>query len=189
MIWKDILGYEGLYQVSSCGEVRSLDTIVTQISRHGTPMQRVYYGKVLKQRTGKAGYNYIILSKEGLQKTHKVHRLVALHFVESVTGCEVVNHIDGDKLNNHFSNLEWTTVTGNNRHAVNLGLAACLRTGAKSNSAKYIYSMYDETGKFLKEFIGLEEMLALGLNQSSVWACCVGKQNTYKGYKFNRRLK
>lgn len=189
MNWLDIKGYEGLYQVSDTGLVKSLDRLVIQISRHGTPMNRLYIGRVLSPRVGKAGYKYLHLSKDGIKKTHKVHRLVALHFCNSWFEDAIVNHIDGDKLNNHFSNLEWVTITENNRHAVDLGLAACLRTGKESNSSKYIYSAFDENGILVKEFIGLSETLEFGFSQSSVWACCIGKQETHRGYKFTRRLK
>ena len=189
MNWVDIKGYEGLYQVSDTGLVRSLDRMVTQISKHGTPMDRIYKGRVLKSRVGKYGYEYLQLSKDGISKTCKIHRLVALHFCKNLFNEAVVNHIDGDKLNNNFENLEWVTLTQNLRHAVDLGLSACLRTGLVSNSAKYIYTMYDQNDKILKEFVGLEEMLSLGLNQTGVWMCCTGRQKTHKGYKFTRRLK
>ena len=112
-MWKDIEGYEGLYQVSDKGEVRSLDR--TERSKGNSYRQRK--GMLLKQRIDKYGYYKVNLYKDSKLKTFVVHRLVAVAFVDNPMDLPVVNHIDGDKTNNHFSNLEWCTVQENTHHA------------------------------------------------------------------------
>ena len=92
-IWKDIIGYDGLYQISNLGNVYSNIT-----------------NKQMKPRRDKNGYLLVNLhSPSGKSVTEKVHRLVALHFCEKRDGCKEVNHIDCNRANNNASNLEWVT--------------------------------------------------------------------------------
>jgi hypothetical protein len=103
-IWKDVLGYEGLYEVSNMGNIRSLDRVTE--GRDG----KIYLkkGRVLKFFANRNGYGIAVLHKDFIQKTHTVHKLVAMAFLNH-TPCghkEVVNHIDFNKLNNKLSNLE-----------------------------------------------------------------------------------
>lgn len=115
MVWKDIEGYEGLYQVSDTGEVRGLDRKTTG-NRH-----RTIKGTVLKKGKTTTGYWLVVLSKDGKSKTHKVHRLVAKAFIENPLGKPNVNHIDNNPLNNNVSNLEWCTQSENVAHAYRIG--------------------------------------------------------------------
>jgi hypothetical protein len=116
MIWKEIKSYEGLYEVSIDGKVRSVDRI-GRCGHHGTLL---YKGKELSPAIGTHGYKGLTLSKHGKVKSYLVHRLVASTFCD---GCDSnnkeVNHIDGDKLNNHASNLEWVTPSYNTKHGWN----------------------------------------------------------------------
>lgn len=93
-IWKAIAGYEGLYEVSDQGRVRSLKFNKTRILKAGGP---------------RSGYLRVILHKDGKRKQMKVHRLVASAFIPNPQGLETVNHKDEDKTNNSVSNLEWMT--------------------------------------------------------------------------------
>lgn len=105
--WKDIKGYEGLYKVSNLGRVYSL-----------------YKNKVMKTRISTNGYIVINLYKDGKFVTHRVHRLVALNFIDKRETDEVliVNHEDGDKSNNQVGNLKWVTYSENKKHAIEMGL-------------------------------------------------------------------
>ena len=108
VIWKDIKGYEGKYQISNKGRVRSLDY-------KGTKKK-----KLLKASTNKEGYIQIRLYKNGKGKTYFVHRLVAEAFILNPNNYPVVNHKDENKSNNSVDNLEWCTVEYNNTYGTRL---------------------------------------------------------------------
>jgi len=101
--WKDVSGYEGLYQVSSYGRVKSLERLV---SHRLCGMQKVSE-KILKQGNATGGYKCLNLSKNNIKKSISAHRLVALTFIPNPLNLPEVNHIDEIKTNNHVTNLEW----------------------------------------------------------------------------------
>lgn len=103
-IWKDIPGYEGKYQVSNTGEVRSLNYNGTRKS------------KVLKQGTDKDGYKRVHLYKNGKNKNYLVHRLVAQAFLPNPNNYPIINHKDENPSNNYYKNLEWCTYEYNNNY-------------------------------------------------------------------------
>lgn len=113
-IWKDVPGYEGYYQVSNLGNVKSL-------MRPGAWRERILIPCEYKEK----GYLYVNLNKPGSKpKKHKIHRLVAKAFLENSFNYPEVNHKDGDKKNNTVSNLEWCTGIYNKRHLVySLGIS------------------------------------------------------------------
>jgi len=113
--WKPILGYEGFYEVSDLGRVRSVERIVKSSSRNGGQRRRP--SKILRQNPKKEGYLAICLSKDGKVKTHLVHRLVAEAFCPKGEGQEQVNHINYNRSDNRAINLEWCTCLENNRHS------------------------------------------------------------------------
>ena len=106
--WMPIKDYEGLYEISDFGEVRSL--------------QKRNHGNLVKKRIDRAGYYSVRLSSKGKNKSYFVHRLVALHFIPNPSLKPQVNHISGDKLDNRVSNLEWVTHSENMKHAYATGL-------------------------------------------------------------------
>lgn len=115
-IWKPIKGYEGMYEVSNYGRVRSLDRYVNSASsKSGYQLAK---GQLLKQRTNtETGYSTIMVYKDHKKKGYNVHRLVAEHFVPNPNNYETVNHIDGDKTNNRADNLEWVSQSDNLLHS------------------------------------------------------------------------
>ena len=117
-LWKDIEGYEGLYQVSSLGAIRSLDRYRNRPSKSGNMYIQRYKGKVLKQ-TLNDGYFTIYLHKDGVNKFYSVHRLVAKAFIPNPNNLPQVNHKDENKQNNCVENLEWCTA----KYNVNYGTA------------------------------------------------------------------
>lgn len=110
-VWKDIPDFEGYYQVSNYGNVKSLDRVITNSSGR----KSIYKGK--KRKPSPCEYRMIVLSKLGKIKCLKISRLVAKLFVPNPNNHEVVNHIDGQKYNDHFANLEWCTYSHNTLHA------------------------------------------------------------------------
>jgi hypothetical protein len=106
-IWKEILGYEGLYQVSNCGNVKSLSRTITKGN-----ITYATKDKLLKQSIDTVGYPYVNLSDYKKQKTFRVHQLVAIAFLNHTPNKYdglLVDHIDGNKLNNNLSNLQLVT--------------------------------------------------------------------------------
>ncbi len=134
--WKDIPKFEGLYQASTYGRIRS----VSHIRRNGTGkyMQK---GKVLNFNINHSGYYQVRLSKNGKAKTYRVNRLIALTFIENTYNKETVNHIDGNKLNNRIENLEWATKKEQTWHLHNvLGVpyADCSKLALKRWKNEYL---------------------------------------------------
>lgn len=143
--WEDIEGYEGFYQVSNLGRVKSLERITTYLW-HGNIVERKEKEKILKTRRNRWGYEVVNLSKEKKQKTYQVHVLVANAFLEKTEVKKQVNHINGDKLNNNLSNLEFVSPKENMAHAKEMGLLG--GGGAEpilsKETAKYIRGLYTE---------------------------------------------
>lgn len=111
--WLPIEGYEGLYEVSDSGAVRSLD----RKTRNKRGIFTTYHSRTLKPVKTKVGYCTVDLCKNGAVKRFLVHRIVAKTFLPAVDGKEHVNHLDGDRLNNNATNLEWCTPKENSAHA------------------------------------------------------------------------
>lgn len=109
IIWKDIPGYEGFYQVSDCGQVKSCERFIK-----GPRVDQRLKERILKPGLDTSGYHHVALCKDGKRKAYKVHRLVALAFLDG-DNTLTVNHIDECKTNNHVSNLEYLTQADNNR--------------------------------------------------------------------------
>lgn len=112
--WRDIKGYEGLYQISSLGEVKSVERISPQGHRLKERIRKTYIDRY--------GYRAINLCKNGVITKYDIHRLVAIAFIPNPEEKPQVNHIDGNKLNNCVENLEWNTCSENISHAFRTGI-------------------------------------------------------------------
>lgn len=122
-IWKDIVGYEGIYEVSNTGKVRTHKDKTTLSDRHGI---RKWKQRELKQKVSKDNSCRVSLWKNKKEQTWLVHRLVALSFIPKIPGKEYINHIDGSRLNNTVENLEWCNHKENNNHAFDTGSSLTL---------------------------------------------------------------
>lgn len=120
--WRDIEGYEECYQVSDLGEVRSLTRVRPLRSRSGSMTVKVFQGCLMKTGINNSGYELAYLCKNSKRKALTVHRLVAKAFIPNPSDLPEVNHKDGDKLNNRVSNLEWSSISDNRKHAYDTGL-------------------------------------------------------------------
>lgn len=157
-IWRPVIDYEGLYEVSNYGEVRRTD---------GTMMQ----GNI-----NSYGYRVVRLTKSGRPKDKKVHRLVALAFIPTISGKDFVNHKDGDKLNNYVENLEWVTRGENNSHATTV-----LQVSTDARPVWQL-SLYGEP-----QALYLNTTFAANMvkgNQMMIAACCKGTAQTAYGHKW-----
>lgn len=137
-LWKPVRGYESFYEVSNKGRVRSLDRSCAHSDGKVTKRK----GRILKQSL-RAGYPFVHLRGGGGAWQVHTHRLVARAFCLKPDGCDIVNHLDGDKTNNNSSNLEWTTFSGNSRHAFTSGLNIPT-SGQDHHSSKLTNSQVDE---------------------------------------------
>ena len=117
-VWKDIRGYEGLYQVSSLGNVRSLNRVNT----NNRCIKRELKGRILKQSDDGKGYLTVSLSRNNKTVSRTVHSLVASNFIQKTRATTQVNHISGVKNDNRVINLEWVTASENLLHAHKIGI-------------------------------------------------------------------
>lgn len=183
-IWKDINGYEGYYQISNKGNVRSIDRFDGVHDRTGT---------VIKPNLKTNGYLQVGLRKHNKRKWIGVHRLVAIHFIDNPENKPQVNHIDGNKQNNTVENLEWVTQEENQQHATRTGLRKNVRRGknhpcygkfgANSHSAKPVVRVDPKTGEtklYKAKILAGDD----GFDVTSISKCCHGKLKTHKGYEW-----
>ena len=111
-IWKDVIGYEGFYQVSNIGRLKSLSRVKDSPFGSFTSQEQI-----LATRLTKFGYIRAMLQRSGIRKMYNVHRIVAISFIPNPLNLPQVNHIDGNKSNNNVGNLEWVSVSENGTHA------------------------------------------------------------------------
>lgn len=180
-IWKDIEGYEGLYQISNLGRVKSLERVVN--GRWGKLKVK---GCILKNYVSKSGYVVVSLAHNQNIRYKKVHRLVAEAFIENPNGYPQVNHKDEDKTNNTVwvnedgsidqekSNLEWCSPSYN----LNYGTRSI--KAAKSNFKK-VYQ-YTLDGKFVRVWESLKDVTNGGFNHRGVGLVATNKRKTSGGY-------
>lgn len=163
-IWKDIKDYECSYQVSSLGRIRSLDRYVG----HRWGGQAFKKGKIKKTNIGKNGYMLVRLSSPEKSKTHTVHRLVAKAFISNTKNKPMVNHKDGNRLNNKVENLEWATAKENINHGA--GVELC---------SKKIFR-YDLEGNLICTYKSANSLReTLGLWPGNITAVCRGVKKSY----------
>lgn len=149
-IWKDVKGYDGIYQVSNLGRVKSLERGVQYIGSNGKSCWRINRERILKSPIASHGYPNIGLRFEGNVKVVCVHRLVADAFLPNPDNKETVNHKNGDKTNNNVNNLEWATNAENLQHAIDKKLRVINRPviGTIGNTS-YVFRNAQEASKEL----------------------------------------
>lgn len=178
IVWKDIPGYEGLYQASTDGRIRST----------------FRYKKVLKPNKQKNGYYSVQLFKNKIGKRILLHRLIALTFIENPYNKAQVNHKDENKQNNCVDNLEWTTAKENMNYGTRTKRQVS-KIDYNTNNRKLIarengkrvsksVSQYSKTGELINVFdSGKDASRATGINHSHILECCAGKRyKTVGGY-------
>lgn len=160
--WVQVKGFEGLYEVSSCGKVRSMPRFVN--GKLGSKVGKK--GVLLKFKIDKYGYPSVILCKEGKRFYKTVHRIVAEAFLANKADGVQVNHKDKVKTNNHVSNLEWVSVQENNEHRA----ARMWKVETPDGARLFIFNLK----KYCREH---------GLDQAAMWRVFNEKQTNHKGYR------
>lgn len=176
-VWKDIPNYEGYYQVSNLGNVKSLKKWCGNkyISKWKNEEKNI------RQATHYHGYKYVYLSKNKERKKKYVHRLVAETFIPNPNNLKEINHIDGNKQNNSINNLEWCTRKENVIHSYKNKLLIAKR--GKDNKNSKAVTQYDIKGNIIKEWYCIKDVTReLGIADISISRCCRNKQKTAGNY-------
>jgi hypothetical protein len=196
-IWKPIIGYEGAYEISSFGRVRSLDRITSYVSRTQEGKEytttHTHKGKLMKQHNNHFGYKVIALCIDGKYRTYMVHRLVADAFLSNPNNYPVVNHKDENKQNNMVwvndngsidydkSNLEWCS----QQYNINYGSGNLRRINTRNQNKSYHYQrevgQYTLDGVLIKKYPSASDT---GYCRECIRDCCNGRQKTAYGYKW-----
>ena len=168
-VWKQVCGFEGVYEVSTLGRVRSLD--------RRNAAGAFCKGVVLKQRVGNQGYPYVILKNGAVQKTIKTHRLVASAFLPNPENLPQINHKDEVKTNNRLDNLEWCDAYYNIHYGT-----AMLRSSEKQSKPVF---QFDLDGRLVgKHKSTRAAQTETGVSQSKISMCCNRKRITAGGYRW-----
>lgn len=178
-IWKDIVHYEGLYQASNLGNIRSIDRFV--VSSDG--IRQFRHGKTIKQRKNQKGYKIVRLSKNGEAKNKFVHILVLESFCKRPDGLNQINHKDENKENNRLDNLEYC----NNVYNQNYGSCSVNKSKSTINDKRKSKQViqFTKDGTFIKEFPSLHEVeRTLGFKHGHIRDACNEKLHTAYGYKW-----
>lgn len=169
--WRDIKGYEGIYQISNLGNIKSLDRYVEYSDRPKVFTKE----KIRKPVIAKTGYYMVILRKHSQCDARYIHRLVAEAFIPNPNNLPQVNHKDENKLNNNVSNLEWCT----EKYNVNYG--TCRERSA--NNRSFEVEQYDKNGVFIKKWKSIREAgRKTGINVSNISKVCSGERKTAGKY-------
>lgn len=165
-IWKDIKNYEGIYQVSNLGRIKSLG--------RKDAIGRIKKEKIMKENCN--NYVQIKLCYEQKQSNKYVHRLVAEEFLNNELNCKEVNHINGIKTDNRVENLEWVTPRENQLHSYKLNL--------RKPTTKKV-RQYNLKNKLIKEWNSLTEAARYyDISYTNISSCCNGKRKTSAGFRW-----
>ena len=194
-IWKDIKGYEGLYQVSNLGRIKSLE----RKSKTKGNVEYIKKEKVLKERFSH-GYVSVILYKNGTKKNFRVHRLVAKAFLVNPKNLPQINHINFNRSDNRIENLEWVTAKENIQHNFKNGNVEKIIKNAKSVGKRYggnknvttkaklrlskkVYQIDKNTGQIIKVWDSAKDVeRILKIPNTNISRCCLKKCMTAGGY-------
>ena len=192
-IWRDVKGYEGLYQVSNLGRVKSLERFIkTRKNKNGMN------GYIHKQESIRIptkdykGYLRLNLCKEGKQKPFKVHRLVAQAFIPNPNNLPQVNHKDENKENNCITNLEWCTNEYNHNYGTRNKRSAEKRIGRKIPFEQIknkiaVLQINKDTNEVIRKYDSIKEaQICCGVktHYSHIGECCKGERKTAYGFKW-----
>tara|TARA_Y100000310_G_scaffold340955_1_gene438491 strand:+ start:157 stop:690 length:534 start_codon:yes stop_codon:yes gene_type:complete len=167
-LWEDVVGFEGLYEVNTEGDVISMWN-----DRFRTPQLDIY------------GYHFMLLCKNGKYKQMKVHRLVAMAFIDNPENKPTVNHINGIKTDNRLCNLEWATLSENLQHSYDhLGRSGPTKgVFGKNHHRSKPVNAFSKAGQWVGSFESITDASNnTGVGHSGICASCRGRQRLSGGY-------
>lgn len=173
-VWKDVEGYEGLYQVSNLGSVMSLD------------YRRSGYARRLTPKCNNKGYLWVELANGGVKRPLLIHRLVAIAFIANPYGLPQINHKDENTKNNNVLNLEWCDALYNNRYSISRHPErySLRRVGRSGSSLLNLgVNQYSKDGCFIKRWDNSRTVFnETGMSDWAVSECCRGNRRTAYGF-------
>lgn len=170
--WRDVNGYEGIYQISNLGRLRSLDRKV----KGKNNSLRLLKGKILKFSKNLSGYPVRLLSRESTRTSFSIHRLVANAFLKKEKGKDYINHKNEIKTDNRVENLEWCTASYNNKYN-----GRAIKINAKRR--KPVKATNVISGEEIW-FISISYAHKAGFDLAHIHDCCNGYRKTHKGYRW-----
>lgn len=177
-IWKEIKGYESLYQVSNLGNIKRIKFINNIVEKDKE--------KILKPIKNK--YLQVALSKEGKVKMKYIHRLVAEAFIPNLSNLPQINHKDENKHNNKMNNLEWCSRKYNMNYGTINGRMSKSHKKENLKNRKPVVQ-YDKNMCIIKEYNGIcEAVKEINIDKSSIIRCCKNKQKTAGGYIWKYKI-
>jgi hypothetical protein len=175
-VWKDVVDYEGLYEVSNLGRIKSCDRFV----KHPKGGRKFIRGKIKSLSKDKDGYLRVCVCKEGKEKGMSVHRLVCMSFIKNIENKSQVNHKNGLKYDNRLDNLEWSTNQENQIHAFRTGLRK-----PKINNEKSVNMFSKNTSEFVCSFISIAKASKhINCTTSDICNVLKNRQKSVRGYYF-----
>lgn len=178
-IWKPICGYEGEYDVSNFGRIKSRD----RFRKNNSIGDAIVRQRILKPMVNLHGYLYVNLCSGGVRKVYLVHRLVAIMFIPNPLNLPQVNHKDENKKNNSVENLEWCNAKYNNNYGT--GIERCSKKRLNLPSLSKKVGQYDINNNLIQVFPSLSEAARyIHKKKRHIWGCCLGESKTAYGYKW-----
>ena len=187
-IWRPIKGYEGYYEASNMGNIRSVDRIILSTANilH-TEHTQLRKGRLLKQGNGREGYKLVVLQRDGKKKTFYAHRIIAITFIENPENKPCIDHINGDHTDNRAENLRWCTQKENinNPNTLHKNIATLRNNNASGCKPKTILQLDKETFAVIREIPPKTSFFKdMGYVREYVTSACRNQNKLAYGYRW-----